>query len=220
MEPTSMRRTTIHPINEVYMRLPSSTTRRATLLVTTLLLAAAPSSALAAAVDGAASPDVTATLTPGILSVTPPAATLDFGTHSLTGAEDTVPIDLSSWSVKDATGDALGWSLKAKVGTLTDSGAGKTLAGAVVQFAAPADATSADQPATNGPVEATPGSGYVDLTADDAASGLPLATAAESMGMGTWTFPAAAGGLRLRVPSNAEVGSYTGTLTLTLSQTA
>jgi hypothetical protein len=214
-----MSRTTAHPINEVYMRLHPTTIRRATLLATALLTIAAPTSALAAT-DGAATPDVTATLTPGTLGVTPPAATLDFGAHPLTGAADTLPIDLSSWSVKDGTGDALGWSLKAKVSTLTDTTTGKTLAGAVVQFAAPGDATSADQPTTDGPDEAAPAGGYVDLTAADAASSLPLATAAPSMGMGTWTFPDASGGLRLRVPSNAEVGAYSGTLTLTLSQTA
>jgi hypothetical protein len=194
------------------------TTRRATLIGATLLAAAAPSSAVAAT-DGTASPAVAATLSAGALTVTAPTATFDFGTHALTGA-DILPIDLAAWSVTDATGDALGWSLKANVSTLTDTvDSAKTLTGAVAQFKALGDGTSADLAATEGPDEEAGTGGYTDLSADDAASSVTLASAATGKGMGKWNFPLMSGGLRLRVPSNAVPGSYAGTLTLTLSQT-
>jgi hypothetical protein len=179
--------------------------RRAAIVVTGLLALAAPSAAMAADTP------LTTDLTAGALGMSAPTAVSV--TAPLTGlANAQVDGSVPSWNVNDASGAGKGWTLGVKLSAFT-------LAGGTVRMRALDNPTApADQDLTTAPT----------LTAGDVGGYLPaltgtdtiVADAAADKGMGLWSWDTVADGLRVNYPSNAKVGTYTGTLTFTLTQKA
>lgn len=197
------------------MRTTRSTIRRTALITAAVAAAVAPASAMAATGSDA----VSANLTGGALSIQAPTTDISF-THLISGTSDPLSLDLGSFSVDDATGAGLGWSLDAGVTALTDAAAGRTLTGAVIQLKQLATATG-DGQTTAGPTPVAgtsgPGNAYIDLPTDGTTT-KQLASAGADEGLGQWTFPAQTAGLQLVVPADAKTGNYAGQLTLTLTQ--
>ena len=150
--------------------------------------------------------DVTVGLTAGGLTMSQSATGIDFGTVMMDGSAKTLNGALNQVTVVDARGSNDGWAL---VGTLTDltaaNGVNKIPAGNVSWT--PACAKSADS--------------LSDVTTGSAG---PLGATAASLCSQAANPSAATGGrftadaqLALTTPSFAAAGTYSGTLTLTLS---
>jgi hypothetical protein len=171
------------------------------------------------------STDPTATLGAGTLNISTAMTTGTF-VGTLNGAAQTLTADnasagtpFSGFSINDATGSGLGWTVTMQAtqfsNTTTDTASssyGKTLAD-----------NSLTMPLLT--VSGNIGSSAVpsSLTAAakiDNAPGVVMVTAAAGEGMGTYDFSAAAAApWTLSVPANTYVGTYTSTVTTTLATT-
>jgi hypothetical protein len=167
-------------------------------LTTAGLLALGAGSALAAPGD------VTATFTAGGLNGT--AGEVSATGIALTGAEQDVALTSTPWSATDGRGVVTGWSASVAASALTNGGS--TIANSAISISTP-------DPTPGPSADATPFTGVQSVLAALSGS-VSLFTAAGPNG-GTYSFTPL---VSLHVPANARAGSYTGTLTYTLTPTA
>jgi hypothetical protein len=187
------------------------TLKRSLISVLTAIVALTLASAADAATD-----DTSITLTGGTLDYTTPFGANDFPTTALTGLPQVAHAPVNPWVVTDGRGSPLnGWNVTIS-GTQFSTGGGSpsTLpTGSMTLAQAPVPTTTTGNLSL--PPVPVPLAGAID-------GGAPqkIATAAVAQGLGRWTFtPAnlAGGDLTLNVPANALAGTYTSTITTTLS---
>lgn len=153
---------------------------------------------------GQSTQSVTATLAPGALTMVQAGDSIDFGSATLNGTEQTLNANLNQVTVTDARGGTLGWSL---TGTMTDltatTGTGSIPAGNISWT--PVCAALPESPSAV--VSGTPG------PLGSSAATLCSVPAADQLTGGKFTADAE---LALKTPAFAAAGTYTGTLTLSL----
>lgn len=162
------------------------------------LLAAAP-------MAHAATDDTSVTLEAGTPVLTAPAFG-DFGTVTLNGARQNVNASVADWSVNDR-GAANGWDVHVSATVPATAGA-VTLATATMNLSAP-DADAAD--------ELNASTAPSVLGGNIVGSGVTVADAADENGLGIWNLAQGATDLQLQIPSDAKAGTYTSTITTTLT---
>jgi opacity protein-like surface antigen len=181
----------------------------AALAATAVALAAAPAAQ-------AATSNTSVTLGAGTLDYTTPFSSGNFPNTTLTGVPQLVHAAVNPWTVTDARGSLLnGWNLTVSASQFsTGGGSPSTLpTGSMTLVSVPVPST------TVGNVSLPPVP--VPLAAAiDGGSAQKIATAAVAQGLGQWTFTSlnpAGGDLALTVPPAAVAGTYTSTITTTLS---
>lgn len=169
----------------------------------TAMVAFAPNAALAetdttsVVVEGAAVPVLTAPSFGNFPDVT------------LNGARQSVDASVANWSVTDARGTGGGWDVR--VAATVPSTAGETpdtLSTATMTIDA---STPSAADAQNGSAAPAVAGGNI------IGSGILVADADAGEGMGVWNLAQGADHLTLDVPSDAEAGTYTSTITTTLT---
>ena len=185
---------------------------RKTLLLGTVFAAlavGAPASAVAAT-------DTTSvTLGPGTLSFSAAPTADDFPGVTLTGATQTITTNFNDWRVNDARGNGAGWNVTIDASQFSDGGS-NTLPTSSLTLKPPV-VTKVDL--LNVALPPLP-QGVPPWTID---SGTPvkIESALAGTGQGEWNFDqqnlAASKDLSLTVPADAAAGTYTSTITSTLS---
>lgn len=159
--------------------------------------------------------NLTGTLLEGALSMTTPAIT-PFST-TLTGLTQTVNAEMGAWSVTDARGTSLGYTITASASAPTvdtvaaDAGTGASM----VLTPKTATKASGNTAGTIGPVATA----AVALTP----TAVTIQSAIATTGQGTWDFAADAvgsGSLAVVIPGDAKPGAYQSTLTFTTAPLA
>jgi hypothetical protein len=161
-------------------------------------------------------------------SITITAGSLDFGSNftaanfpntALTGLAQTVTTSVSNWSVNDATGSLLGWNVKIGAtrftdnnGTAGDTSDDKTLPLGSLSLTAPTASAGASQSNLLAPVVQP-----LTTALDNGTADVPVAVAALTKGQGLWNFTQGNNHLSLVIPATTEAGTYTSTITTTLS---
>jgi hypothetical protein len=134
-----------------------------------------------------------------------------FGDFSATldGSAQSTHTTISDWNVSDPSDGARGWEVTMSASPLVTAGpAPVTMTGATLTIAAPA--------AT--PVEATnPSTAPAVLGGDIRAGSVKVADAAPGAGLRAWQLAQGATDLALGIPADARAGSYTSTITTTLT---
>ena len=166
----------------------------------------APLTVEAAAPEGILPQAVTASLGAGPLTMTQEGAGISFGSATLNGTAQRLTGALNPVTVLDARGGHLGWTVNATMTDLvTADGAGRIPAGSVnwtPTCAASEESPSAAVPGSPGPLGATAATLCSQTGQAGALTGGRFTAGAE---------------LTLTTPDFAAAGSYTGTITLTLS---
>lgn len=182
--------------------------------VVALAAAASPASAQTSVTD-----TTSIELTSGSLDFGTGFAAADFPTTALTGGVQTVSTSVGNWSVNDASGSLLGWNVKIGAtrftdnrGTPSDATDDKQLPLSGLTLTAPTASAGASQSALLAPVVQP-----LTTALDNGTVDVPVAVAALSKGQGLWNFSQGASHLTLVVPATAAAGSYTSTITTTLS---
>lgn len=148
------------------------------------------------------------TLTGGSLSVLP--QNVDFGTHGLTGYNQTFNGTTTAWTVSDPSGTGSGWRLSVKATDFTKNGdTSKKLSVAGFKTSLD-DANIVKVDGNSKPVSTM--TSLVALSPSDQT----MVSAAAGTGMGTYTVLPA---FTLDVAAEAYAGSYTAVLTATVSAT-
>lgn len=163
----------------------------------------------------AADTNLTGTLTGGSLSSTTPAIT-PFAT-TLTGRTQTVKAEMGAWSVTDARGTGLGYTITASATAPTVGGVAANAGTGASLVLSPKTATKAtgNTAGTVGPVATA----AVALTT----TAVTIESAPALTGQGTWEFAAdaaGAGSLAVVIPGDAKPGTYQSTLTFTTAPLA
>ena len=136
-----------------------------------------------------------------------------FGDFSatLTGSAQNTHTTVSDWNVSDPSDGARGWEVTMSASPLIDprgANADVTMTGATLIVAAP----------TAAPVEATNSSTAPAVLGGDIRAGsVKVADAAPGAGLRAWRLAQGATALTLGIPADARAGSYTSTITTTLS---
>jgi hypothetical protein len=160
----------------------------------------------------AATDDTSVTLTGGTLAMTAPTFG-NFPGAELTGSADGQSASVSDWGVNDPRGSGLGWQVSMSASALVDPRTADdgtddvTMTGAVLTVAAP-DATPVDS--SNASTAPTTAGGNIS-------TGVNVAVAAANAGLGDWDLAQGATDLSLATPANARAGTYTSTITTTLT---
>jgi hypothetical protein len=164
----------------------------------------------------AATSDTSITLNAGTLDYTTPFSAGNFPNTTLNGLPQVVHAGVNPWTVTDGRGSLLnGWNLTISATQFsTGGGSPHTLpTGSMTLATVPVPSTSV------GNVSLPPVP--VPLAAAlDGGSAQKVATSAVGQGLGQWTFTSlnpAGGDLALVVPASAVAGTYTSTITSTLS---
>lgn len=197
------------------------TTRRSipTMKVRSLLFAGAAAAALAApgAAHAQATDTTSVTLSAGSLTFPTTLAASNFPATQLNGQVQTLNAAVGDWSVNDATGALLGWTVQVKASQFTDNNgtAGdatddKTLPPGSLTLALPTVGAGASQSSLLAPVT-------LAITPIDTGVNQILAQAIATEGSGLWNFTQGADDLTLVVPPTVKAGTYTSTITTTLS---
>ena len=149
----------------------------------------------------------------GSLAFATPFTAENFANLTLNGQVQTVNAAVNDWAVNDSRGSLLGWNVTAEASQFTDSSGQtpKTLPAGSLTLTGPAVSAGAGQSGTLAPVVAPL------TTALDGGLPVPVAIAAPLTGQGLWNFDQDTTDLTLVVPPTAEAGTYTSTITTTLS---
>ena len=183
----------------------------------TLIIPAAIGAALALAPSNAtaATDSTSVTLGAGTLSFSVAPTAADFSNVALTGATQTVTTNFDDWRVLDARGNGAGWNVTIAASQFSD-GASHTLPTGSLTLKSPV-ATKVDP--LNLALPPLP-QGLPPWTID-AGSAVKVESALAGTGQGEWNFDqlnlAGAKDLQLTVPADATAGTYTSTITSTLS---
>lgn len=178
-----------------------------------LILLAVATLAFWPATAQAATATATVTVASGGLSISTQSGSVNFGTVTLSGVDQTVTAaSAPTFQVIDATGSNAGWNVTFSA-TSFSSGAnsiantnftfnatGGTVTGVTGQAVDP----------TNGPKEA--GGGALDMSA-----ARKVVTTLAGYGKGKYTYAPLAGNFSLFVPATTLAGTYTSTLTATVA---
>jgi hypothetical protein len=164
-------------------------------------------SAFAATANGAV------TVASGGLTITTQAGSVDFGTVTLDGTDQTVAATAApTFRIKDASGSNAGWNVTFSATSFSDGS--NTIANTNFTFNPTGGTVShvSGQAinATNGPKET--GGGAVDMSA-----ARKVITTAATYGKGRYDYTPLAGNFSLAVAATTLVGSYTSTLTATVA---
>ena len=160
-----------------------------------------------AATAQAATDDTSVALTGGSIVLTPPTFG-DFPGATLDGSAGSQAATASDWSVNDSRGSGLGWEVSMSASSLsTGGGTPIIMTGAVLTIAEP-DAT---------PVDETNASTAPTTLGGDISTGVKVADANANEGLGDWDLAQGATDLSLATPANARAGTYTSTITTTLT---
>jgi hypothetical protein len=132
----------------------------------------------------------------------------DFPATTLDGSARAIHAAVSDWTVNDPRSSALGWEVTMSASPLvTAEATPRTLTGATLTIAAPTpariDGTNATAPAV--------------LGGNIRGGSVKIADAAPSTGLQAWRLAQGADDLELGIPADARAGSYTSTITTTLS---
>ncbi len=144
------------------------------------------------------------TLTGGTLSVLP--QNVDFGTHVLTGYNQTFQGTTTAWTVADPTGTGAGWHLSIKATDFSKNGDTSKKISVAGFKASLDDATIANVDGNDKPVSTM--TALLQLSTSDQT----MASAVPGTGMGTYTVLPT---FTLDVPAEAYAGSYTAIMTAT-----
>ena len=154
----------------------------------------------------------------GSLAFGTPLTANNFADLTLNGTIQTVNAEVNDWSVNDSTGSLLGWNVTAQASQFTDDNGtpgdntdDKTLPTASLSLSGGTPAAGAGQSALLAPIVQPLG------TPIDGGAAVPVAIAALGKGQGLWNFAQDADDLTLVVPPTAEEGTYTSTITTTLT---
>ncbi len=178
---------------------------------TSLTAAAVAAAALAPTAALAATDTTSVAIGGGSLEYTTPLAAGDFPATTLTGLQQAATADISPYKVTDSRGGSAGWNLTIAASRFT-SGTDQLPTGSLSLATPPVPTT----PLTNlgvPPVPAVVGSPIDGGSTQKvvSAAALPLS------GAGAWTFTPVTGALTLMVPPAVAPGTYTSTITTTLS---
>jgi hypothetical protein len=156
----------------------------------------------------AAVDDTTVVLTGGTLDLRAPLFG-NFPGATLDGSSDSQDASVSTWGVNDPSGSARGWSVSMAASALvTADTVPITMDGAVISIAEPVAS----------PVDSTNTSTEPTMLGGSISASRNVAVAAANEGLGDWDFTQGATDLTLATPANARAGSYTSTITTTLTQ--
>ena len=133
----------------------------------------------------------------------------DFPGVTLNGSAQTRTASVGSWSVNDASGTGDGWEVSVSASALeTSGGTPVTMSGATLTLTAPTVAATDSSNTATAP----------DVAGGDILAGtVKVADADAGEGLGAWSFAQGASHLSLGVPADARAGTYTSTITTTLS---
>ena len=159
------------------------------------------------------------TISGATLDYTTPFAAGDFPATTLTGVPQTKTANITPWVVTDNRGTSQGWNVTIAASEFTCSTSGTC---GTTQFPASSlSLATVGVPTTNPlnnlaipPVYTAPAQ---PIDNGGAAQKIAGAAALPLNGTGAWTFTHAAGGLALTVPASTAPGTYTSTITTTLS---
>ena len=155
----------------------------------------------------AATDNTSVTLTGGSIALTAPTFG-DFPGATLDGSAGSQAATASDWSVNDPRGSGLGWEVSMSASTLsTGGGTPIIMTGATLSIAQPV--------AT--PVDGTNASTAPATLGGDISTGVKVADANANEGLGDWDLAQGATDLSLATPANARAGTYTSTITTTLT---
>ncbi len=156
----------------------------------------------------AATDDTGVVVTGGSATMTAPAYS-DFPGVTLNGAAQSAGTAVSDWSVNDARGTGAGWEVTVAASALTTGGVTPvTMTGATLTLA----------PSTASPTDVSNASTAPVVAGGDVLAGtVKVADADAGTGLGDWALAQGADDLSLGVPANARAGSYTSTITTTLT---
>lgn len=172
-------------------------------------------SALALASPAQAATDSTSvTINAGTLDYTTPLTAGDFPSVTLDGTQKVVNADVNPYVVTDSRGGSAGWNLTIEASQFTTSGSATLPQGSLVMALPPVPTKDA---VTN-PLGLPP-TVQATLSAIDGGSAQKVVSAAALplVGAGAWTFTPLANALTLTVPAAATAGTYSSTITTTLS---
>ena len=169
--------------------------------------------ALAAPAAHAATDTSSITISGGTLEYTTPLAAGDFPATTLTGVAQVKSADVNPFVVTDSRGGAAGWHLTVAASRFA-AGANQLPAGSLTMAVPPVPTTTLTNlgvaPVPNATLAATPLDGGSTQNIASAAA-VPLG------GAGKWTSTPLSGALTLNVPPAVAPGTYTSTITTTLS---
>lgn len=152
-------------------------------------------------------------ITGGSLEYTTPLAAGDFPATTLNGAPQIKAADINPFKVTDSRGGSAGWHLSIAASQFS-SGASTLPSGSLTMAVPPVPTTTLTNlgvaPVPNAALAATPIDGGSTQVIASAAA-VPLG------GAGAWTFTPVAGALTLTVPPAVAPGTYSSTITTTLS---
>jgi hypothetical protein len=159
------------------------------------------------------------TINSGSLAYTTPFSAGNFPATTLNGLPQAKTANISPWVVTDNTGSGAGWNVTISASRFTCStsltcGSTQFPASSLTMATVGVPGTdvlnnTAIPPVYTPPVNPIDGGGSAQKIVSAAL--LPLS------GAGAWTFTHAAGGLALVVPASTSPGTYTSTITTTLS---
>lgn len=176
-------------------------------LVASLMVAALFAAAFFTTTPSASAADGTVTLSGGTLTITAPE-NFAFTAVTLDGLSDKPTTGVFTVGVNDPTGSNAGWRLTATMGVLTHSvNVAKTLPATTIASSAAVSVTD-----TTGATAATNSAVYPYTFS--ATNTLPFYNAAADTGQGSHSYAVTTSQV---VPKNSLAGTYTATLTVTLS---
>ena len=182
--------------------------RKSVLALSAMALLTVPSTAAAAATDTSS-----ISIVGGNLEYTAPLAAGNFPATTLNGATQVKTADISPFTVTDSRGGSDGWNLSIAASQFS-SGTSTLPTGSLVMAVPPVPTTTVGNlgiaPVPNATLAATPIDGGTTQSIASAAA-VPLG------GAGAWTFTPLSGTLTLKVPPAVAPGTYTSTITTTLS---
>jgi hypothetical protein len=172
--------------------------------------------ALAVAAPAHAAADPTSvTISAGTLQYTTPLTASDFPSVTLSGAQRVVTTDVNPYAVTDARGGAAGWNLTIAASQFSDGASNTLPTGSLLMAVPPPPTTNTLQNPLALPPTVQPTLSAIDGAA--AAQKIASAAALPLAGAGMWTFAPLTGALTLSVPAAVTPGTYTSTITTTLS---
>lgn len=162
----------------------------------------------------AATATATVTLASGGLTITTQSGSVDFGTVTLTGDTQTVnATGAPTFRIKDATGSNAGWNVTFAASNFSDGGS-NTIASTNFTF----QATGGTLTTVSGQaIDAANGPRETGGSAQDLSAARKVVTTAAGYGKGRYDYTPLAARFALTIPATALAGTYSSTLTATVS---
>jgi hypothetical protein len=170
---------------------------------------------LVAASPASAATDTTSiTLAAGTLEYTTPFAAANFPNVTLNGSQQTVTANVSPYVITDSRGGSAGWNLTIEASQFTNASSDTLPEGSLAMTLPPIPTKNV----LANPLGLPPTVSLALDPLDDGAAQKVLSAAALPLaGAGAWTATPLPGALTLTVPAAAPPGTYTSTITTTLS---